>query len=93
MMEEEKQRKRMETIYESMVKKLSEAERSDLRYVQQIWLQWLEAKCSFVNRVPGAGSEANVEAALCRVQTTSERAEELERLQSSFMLNYGYKPP
>ena len=93
MIEEEKQKKRMRIVYMSVLQIFSEPQRSSMIQVQQIWSQWLAAKCSFLSVVPGAGSEANSNSAFCRIQTIIERANELEHLQRSFMPNYGDEHP
>ena len=57
-----------------------------LSRVQKIWARWLDARCNYINALPDSGTQANVEAELCRVDTIAERADELQAMQRPAVL-------
>ncbi len=82
----------MQAALAAMLATLPEDRRRGLMRVQEAWSHWLAARCDFIDG-PFEGSEAKVEAALCRVNTIAERADELAALQRPAMLAPNNAPP
>lgn len=67
---------RLNTEYTSLQARLSDERKTQLRTAQRSWITFRDNNCGFYYD-PEGGSLARIEASMCRLQMTAERASEL----------------
>ncbi|SDM08017.1 Uncharacterized conserved protein YecT, DUF1311 family [Oryzisolibacter propanilivorax] len=74
-----RQDQRLNQAYRTLTGQLAPSRRKGLVAAQRLWLQYRDANCGFYAD-PDGGTLAGVSAALCRLQMTTQRAQELQDL-------------
>jgi len=71
---------RLNKAYQALMANLTDPRREKLQQAQRIWLKYRDANCDFYAD-PDGGTMAHVSASNCMLNTTAERARELESLR------------
>jgi uncharacterized protein YecT (DUF1311 family) len=71
---------RLNKAYQALMANLADPRREKLQQAQRIWLKYRDANCDFYAD-PDGGTIAQVSANNCMLNTTAERARELESLR------------
>jgi uncharacterized protein YecT (DUF1311 family) len=72
---------RLNKLYEQLRAELMAARRSALVAAQRDWIRFRDSNCAYRND-PQGGSNARLDAGLCLLRMTAERADELQTLRS-----------
>ncbi|WP_194788929.1 lysozyme inhibitor LprI family protein [Pseudomonas sp. UFMG81] len=72
---------RLNRVYKQLMAKLDGQRQKDLREVQRNWLKYRDGHCAFLGKLDN-GSIYRIEGAMCVMDTTKDRAAELERVLS-----------
>ena len=75
--ETKQQDARLNKAYKELMGTLSAERKKDLRTAQRLWIKYRDANCSFYYD-PNGGSMARISANDCIMNSTAERAKELE---------------
>ena len=75
-----RQDRRLNAAFQALMFDLTPARKKQLQSAQRLWIQYRDANCSFYDD-PDGGSLARVSANACRLQMTSQRAQELVDLK------------
>lgn len=70
---------RLNHAYRAAMQALDAAQKSRLRDVQRLWIQYRDANCRLLGRLTG-GSIDQINGATCLLDMSRERADELERI-------------
>jgi uncharacterized protein YecT (DUF1311 family) len=76
----ERQDRRLNTTYQTLMGSVSEKRRTQLRDAQRKWIAFRDANCRFYFD-PDGGSAARLASNECVVTLTARRAEELQNLK------------
>jgi len=75
--ETQKQDKKLNTVYQNLMKSLTNKRKEVLKKTQQIWIKYRDANCDFYHD-PDGGTMASILGANCVMDMTTQRAKELE---------------
>lgn len=75
--ETRKQDKKLNTMYQNVMKSLSNKRKEQLKKTQQLWIKYRDANCDFYYE-PDGGTMASISGANCVMDMTTQRAKELE---------------
>jgi len=75
--ETQRQDKKLNTMYQNVMKSLSGENKERLKKAQQAWIKYRDANCDFYHD-PDGGTMASILGANCVMDMTTQRAKELE---------------
>lgn len=75
--ETQRQDKKLNTMYQNVMKLLTNENKERLKKAQQIWIKYRDANCAFYAD-PDGGTMASIIGANCVMDMTTQRAKELE---------------
>ena len=75
--ETQRQDKKLNTMYQNVMKLLSNENKERLKKAQQAWIKYRDANCSFYAD-PDGGTLASITGSSCVMDMTTQRAKELE---------------
>lgn len=75
-----RQDRRLNAAFQALMFELTPARKKQLQAAQRLWIQYRDANCSYYDD-PDGGSLARIAANTCRLQMTSQRAQELVDLK------------
>ncbi|MEY3220958.1 MAG: hypothetical protein RIT27_2315 [Pseudomonadota bacterium] len=75
--ETQRQDKKLNTMYQNVMKSLTDKRKEQLKKAQQIWIKYRDANCGFYHD-PEGGTIASISGANCVMDMTTQRAKELE---------------
>ena len=76
---------KLNKAYKELMKELSPERKKELRSVQRLWIKYIDANCNYYAD-PDGGSLASVMASQCFMDSTTDRASELEYFLKLFVL-------
>lgn len=77
------QDKRLNEVYQALMRKASEQQASELRKAQRAWLAYRDATCGLFDTFGGGGSLDRVNVGSCEVDIVARRVRFLENLSST----------
>jgi len=80
--ETQKQDKKLNTMYQNVMKLLTNKRKEELKKTQQLWIKYRDANCGFYAD-PEGGTMASILGANCVMDMTAQRAKELEDFQKN----------
>ena len=75
--ETQRQDKKLNTMYQNVMKSLTNKRKEELKKTQQLWIKYRDANCDFYAD-PDGGTMASILGANCVMDMTTQRAKELE---------------
>ena len=75
--ETQRQDKKLNTVYQNVMKSLSNENKERLKKAQQAWIKYRDANCNFYAD-PDGGTLASITGSSCVMDMTTQRAKELE---------------
>lgn len=75
--ETQRQDKKLNTMYQNVMKSLTNENKERLKKAQQAWIKYRDANCSFYAD-PDEGTLASITGSNCVMDMTTQRAKELE---------------